>query len=205
MISKSAASGAKRRLHNGPSHPSPWVTRFAGLVPEGGRVLDVACGSGRHARLFIGRGHPVTMVDVDISRVADLATETRTETRTEIIEADIENGAPWPFAGREFAGIVVTNYLYRPLFPTLTASLAHGGVLIYETFAQGNERFGKPRNPDHLLRPGELLDAVRGTLQVVAYEFGTVREPRPAALGRLCAVKPANADAAPYPLDLSET
>jgi SAM-dependent methyltransferase len=196
----STGTRARDQARNGPRQPSPWVTRFAGLVPSGGPVLDVACGGGRHTRLFLDRGHPVTAVDADISRVADLADEARAE----IVEADLENGAPWPFTGRSFAGIVVTNYLYRPLFPVLMASLATGGVLIYETFALGNERFGKPRNPDHLLRPGELLDAVHGVLQVVAYEFGTVRRRR-AALGRLCAVKPADAEAPPYPLDPAES
>ncbi len=201
MTSETDPSGASDQARNGPRRPSAWVTRFAGLVPEGGPVLDVACGGGRHMRLFLDRGHPVTGVDIDISRLAGLGAEARAE----IIEADLENGGPWPFAGREFAGIVVTNYLYRPLFPALTASLAGGGVLIYETFAQGNERFGKPRNPKHLLRPGELLDAVRGSLQVIAYEFGTVLRPRQVALGRLCAVKPANNEASIYPLDPAET
>ncbi|CAA7617690.1 bifunctional 2-polyprenyl-6-hydroxyphenol methylase/3-demethylubiquinol 3-O-methyltransferase UbiG [Magnetospirillum sp. SS-4] len=143
---------------------SPWIRRFAPLVRQGGAVLDVACGGGRHSRLFLDRGHPVTAVDRDIAqaRLADGALR---------IEADLENGAPWPLAGRRFAGVVVTNYLWRPLFPHLLDSLEAGGALLYETFALGNESFGRPRNPDHLLGRGELLDLARG-LTVVAFEDG---------------------------------
>lgn len=198
MTTKTAASGHPSARCPGSSHgsspgsshgsspPSPWVERFAGLVRPGGPVLDVASGTGRHFRYFLERGHPVTGVDIDVSELADLAGETRAE----IVEADLEGGAPWPFAGRAFAGVIVTNYLYRPLFPRLIEALAEGGVLIYETFALGNERFGRPRNPDHLLRPGELLAAVEGRLAVVACEHGLVERPRQAAVGRLCAVKP---------------
>ncbi len=167
--------------------PSAWVERFAGLVPASGEVLDVACGAGRHLRYFLARGHRVAGVDADVSRLADL----RGRDGVEIVEADLEDGARWPFEGRAFAAIIVTNYLHRPLFPALVAGLAAGGVLIYETFAQGNQQYGKPRNPDHLLRPGELLQAVEGRLQVVAYEFGQVARPRPAVIGRLCALSPA--------------
>ncbi len=167
--------------------PSAWVERFAGLVPASGEVLDVACGAGRHLRYFLARGHRVAGVDADVSRLADL----RGRDGVEIVEADLEDGGRWPFEGRAFAAIIVTNYLHRPLFPALVAGLAAGGVLIYETFAQGNQQYGKPRNPDHLLRPGELLQAVEGRLQVVAYEFGQVARPRPAVIGRLCALSPA--------------
>ena len=163
--------------------PEPWVVRFAALVPVGGRVLDLACGSGRHARLLAARGHPVTALDRDLTGFKDggFAFET--------IESDIENG-PWPFENRHFAGIVVVNYLHRPLLPTISASLEPGGVLIYRTFAVGNERFGRPRNPDFLLKPNELLDAFAGTLTVVAYDCGEVALPRPAVIQRLCATKP---------------
>jgi hypothetical protein len=123
----------------------------------------------------------VTALDGDVSRVGDL------RDRAEIIEADLEDGRPYPLAGRTFAGIVVTNYLHRPIVPEIIAGLAAGGLLIYETFAIGNERFGKPSNPDFLLRPGELLDAVRGRLRVLAYEDLTVERPRPAALQRIAA------------------
>jgi SAM-dependent methyltransferase len=159
------------------SAPDPWVSRFAPLVAAGGAVLDLACGTGRHARLFHERGYPVTALDRDVSGVRDLAD-------VELIEADIESG-PWPLAGRAFAGIVVTNYLHRPLLPVLATSLAPGGVLIYRTFAVGNERFGRPRNPDFLLRPGELLEAF-GTFTVIAYEHGEV--PGPAVIQRICVV-----------------
>ncbi len=103
------------------------------------------------------------------------------------VRADLEGAEPWPFPGERFAGIVVANYLHRPLFPRLLESLAAGGVLIYETFMAGNERFGKPSNPAFLLRPGELLEACR-SLQVLAFEQGRAREPKPAMIQRLCAV-----------------
>ncbi len=168
----------------GPQAPSPWVLRFAGRVPEAGPVLDLACGMGRHTRLFLARGHPVTAIDRDLSGIADIAGTPGLET----LEADLEDGSPFPLAGRRFAGVVVTNYLYPPLFPVLVAALAPGGVLIYETFARGNENFGRPRNPDHLAQPGELLEAVRGYLRVLAYEDLIDQAPKPAARQRLCAV-----------------
>ncbi len=146
----------------------------------GGVVLDVAAGSGRHARWLAQMGFEVEAVDRDVSLFADPPRGVR------LVEADIEGG-PWPFEGRRFDGIVVTNYLFRALIPVLVASLDPGGVLVYETFARGNERFGKPSNPDFLLAPGELLEAVRGTLRVLGYEDLTVAEPRPAALQRLAA------------------
>ncbi|MDJ0946790.1 MAG: class I SAM-dependent methyltransferase [Kiloniellales bacterium] len=173
---------APARPH-GPSRPSAWVERFAPLVPAVGAVLDLACGGGRHSRLFLAAGHPVTAVDIAVSALADLAGKEGLE----IVEADLEDGGPFPLAGRSFAGVVVTNYLHRPLLPALVDAVAPGGVLIYETFARGNERFGKPRNPDHLLVPGELLAAVQGRLRVLAYEDLVVEEPRPAAVQRICA------------------
>jgi SAM-dependent methyltransferase len=159
--------------------PSAWIVRFAPLVPAGA-VLDVAAGTGRHARLFAGRGHAVVAVDRDIARLEPGPS-------IEVMAADLEAG-PWPFPGRRFAGVVVANYLHRPLFPHLVGAVAPGGALIYETFAKGNERFGKPSNPDFLLGPGELLDMVRGRLRVVAYEDVTVTEPRPACVQRIAAV-----------------
>lgn len=170
--------------HGSPSSPSDWVRRFAPLVPKGGGVLDIACGTGRHTRFFHALGHPVTAVDIDLSPMADL----RGRPGIELIEADLENG-PWPFAGRCFAALVIANYLWRPLFPRFVDALMPGGVLLYETFARGNERFGKPANPDHLLAPGELLELARGRLHVVAYEHGIVDAPRQAAVQRLAAVK----------------
>lgn len=168
--------------------PSPWVARFAPLVRAGGPVLDIACGGGRHLRLFHGRGHPVTGVDRDLRGLADLAGDPRAT----LVQADLETGAPFPVAG-PFAAVVVTNYLHRPLLPVLPGLLEPGGWLIYETFAVGNARFGRPSSPAFLLRSGELLDLARGRLQVVAYEHGEVASPKAAVVQRLAAV----ADPAP--------
>lgn len=169
--------------HSHSSEPSAWVRRFACLIAPGGSVLDLACGRGRHARLLAGMGFAVEAVDRSAEDLAALAGLTAVATR----QADLEGG-PWPYAGRAFDGIVVTNYLHRPLFPHLAATLAEGGVLIYETFMSGNERFGRPSNADFLLRPGELLEAFVG-LRVVAFEQGRVALPKPAVVQRLCAVK----------------
>ncbi len=178
-------SGADDRGTRQP--PSYWVRSFAGLVPAGGPVLDLACGGGRHARLFLALGHPVTVLDRDLSGLADIVGTAGLET----IQADLEAGGPWPLGARRFAGVVVANYLHRPLFPAIVAAVAPGGVLIYETFAVGNERFGPPRNPDHLLRPDELLAAVAGHLDVIAYENLEVSEPHPAAVQRIAAISAA--------------
>lgn len=158
---------------------SPWVIRFAPLVAAGGAVLDVAAGGGRHARYLAQRGHPVTALDRDTAALAQAPGVTA-------IQADLEDGSPWPLAGRKFAGVIVTNYLHRPLFPRLADSLLPGGVLICETFALGNEAFGRPRNPDFLLRPGELLQAFAG-LTVIAYEHGRIDSPHPKVVQRICA------------------
>jgi SAM-dependent methyltransferase len=160
--------------------PSPWIERWAAHVRPGGAVLDLAAGAGRHARLLARMGFEVEAVDRDIALFVD------PPPGVHLLEADLEKG-PWPYADRKFDGIVVANYLHRPLLPALAAALEAGGVLIYETFAKGNERFGKPSNPAFLLAPGELLDAVRGKLRVIAYEDLTVDEPRPAAVQRLAA------------------
>lgn len=162
---------------------SPWVARWAGLIPPGGRVLDVAAGEGRHARYLADLGCAVEAVDRDAEALAR-ARGPGITTR----EADLEGG-PWPYAGAAFDGIVVCNYLWRPLLPRIVEALAPGGVLIYETFAVGNERYGRPSNPDFLLRPGELLEAVRGRLTVVAFEQGFMPRPKPAVVQRICAVK----------------
>jgi len=164
---------------------SAWITRFGADVPAHGLVLDVACGGGRHTRWFAARGHPVVAVDRDVSGVADLARAANIE----IVEHDLEDGSPWPFAGQAFAAIVVTNYLHRPILADVVAGVADGGWLLYETFAVGNEPYGHPTNPDFLLRPGELLDAVRGELRVVAYEELVVDHPRPAAIQHVAATR----------------
>lgn len=156
--------------------PSSWVQRWAHLVVSGQAILDVACGAGRHAKLFADKGCTVTALDISAEALQKLAAHSP-NART--VQADIEN-APWPLmqegAPETFDAIVVTNYLHRPLMPLLLASLAGGGVLIYETFAVGNERFGKPSNPDFLLQSGELLSICAG-MQIVAYEEGFLTSP----------------------------
>lgn len=154
---------------HGTEAPSAWVQRWSHLVPAGGAVLDVACGHGRHLRWFADRGHSVTGLDRSPEAIGAVSGIGRA------VLADIENG-PWPLAEETFDAVVVTNYLWRPLLPTLMDSLADGGVLIYETFATGNETVGKPSRPDFLLRPGELLQACAG-LQVVAFEDGFLDRP----------------------------
>lgn len=183
---------------------SPWVARFAPLVPAGD-VLDLACGRGRHALLFAQRGHAVLAVDRDPVALDALAAaaaqrQLAITVRQHDLERDPASGqsrASWPFEAGRFAAIVVTNYLYRPLLPSMAASLMPGGVLLYETFAIGNERFGKPSNPDFLLRPGELLavaTAADPSLRVIAFEDGYRALPAPAMVQRLCARRPVVAD-----------
>lgn len=169
--------------------PSPWVVRWAALIRPGGTALDVACGHGRHARHLAALGCRVTAVDRDAAALGALAGLDRVR----VVHADLE-GAPWPFEAGTFDGVVVTNYLHRPLFDALAGSLAAGGVLIYETFMQGNERYGKPSNPDFLLRPYELADAWRGRLEVAAFEQGRVERPKPAVVQRICALRGPLAD-----------
>ncbi len=165
----------------GKSAPSRWVRAHAGLIPAGSKVLDVAAGGGRHTRFFNGLGYRVTALDRDVSGLQDLG-----GVGVDIHAADLEDGSPWPLGDRQYGGIIVTNYLHRPLLPSLAGALAPGGVLIYETFGAGNERFGKPSNPDFLLRPGELLDfASEHGLQVLAYECGEVSEPKRAIIQRM--------------------
>jgi SAM-dependent methyltransferase len=149
--------------------PSDWVQRWAGLIPAGGSVLDLACGSGRHLRWLAARGLRVTGVDRDADALASL------QGLAELVVADIENG-PWPLAGRQFDAVVVTNYLWRPLFPQILAALAPDGVLIYETFADGHQALGRPSRPDFLLQRGELL-RLCGALQVAAFEDGRLDDP----------------------------
>ena len=150
-----------------PPFPSGWIARFAHLAGANCAVLDVAAGSGRHCRLFLSRGCRVTAIDKDVTRLADLDASANIE----VLQADLEEEL-WPVPGRLFDLVVVANYLHRPLFPHLQKSLAPGGALIYETFAIGNERYGRPRNPNFLLQPGELLEVFGTTLQVVAYQHG---------------------------------
>ena len=171
--------------------PSGWIVRFASLIPPG-EVLDLACGSGRHSRLLAGGGRKVLAVDRDADALARISGPD-IQTFQYDLEQDTGQALRWPFGVNRFAGIVVTNYLYRPLFEALFASLASGGVLLYETFALGNARFGKPSNPDFLLRPGELLATVNacsaGALRIIAFEDGYIERPRPAMVQRICVIK----------------
>lgn len=169
---------------------SPWVQRWSTLVPRGASVLDLACGSGRHVRWFAARGARVTALDRDAQALAALE-----GIAAEIVAADIEGG-PWPLAGRRFDAVVVTNYLWRALLPTIVASVAEGGALVYETFARGNETVGKPSNPDFLLTPGELLRAAAG-LRIVAYEDGFLAGPPERFVQRVAAVREAAPSAGP--------
>lgn len=177
---------------HGSGPPSDWIVRWAGLVPAGASVLDLACGSGRHLRWFAARGCRVTGVDRDREALQSLAG------LGELIEADIENG-PWPLAGRRFDAVIVTNYLWRALMPTIVESVAERGVLLYETFSTAHATIGKPSNPNFLLQPGELLRHAQG-LRVVAFEDGFADAPA-RFVQRLAAVREiAGESPARYPL-----
>ncbi|MGH2722557.1 MAG: class I SAM-dependent methyltransferase [Actinomycetota bacterium] len=170
----------------GPLEPSAWVRRFAPLVPPGGTVLDLACGRGRHTRLFLGLGHPVVAVDADTGGVADLVGSAGLE----VVQAELEAGGPFPPGRRQFAGVVVANYLHRPILGDIVGAVTPGGVLLYETFGRDHPVIGgRPRNPDFLLEPGELLEAVRGRLRVVAYEDVVLGTPPDAAVQRIAALR----------------
>jgi SAM-dependent methyltransferase len=161
--------------------PSPWVKRLVPLIRPGGLVVDLAAGTGCQVRLLLDCGFAVRAVDNDTSALLPFAGPS-----CKIIEIDLESRADWPLGG-VYDGIVVTNYLHRPLLPAIGQALAPGGVVIYETFAVGNERFGRPQNPDLLLRPGELLSAF-AALTIVAFEQGQVIQPRRAVIQRIAAV-----------------
>lgn len=175
---------------HGTEAPSPWVTRWAHLLPAQARVLDLACGAGRHTRWLAARGHRLTAVDRDAQALAGLDAVAR------VVCADIENG-PWPLAGDTFDAVVVTHYLWRPLWPQILNSLAPGAVLLYETFAHGNASVGKPSRPDFLLQPGELLRLCQG-LRVVAFEDGFCEDPA-RYVQRIAAVRETPATAGTVP------
>ena len=182
---------------HGSDPPSAWIKRWSHLVAPGGGVLDVACGYGRHARWFYELNHPLVLVDRSQAAMDSIASVIPANA-CEAVVTDIENG-PWPFAGRQFASVVVTNYLWRPLFPTLLDSLQPGGVLMYETFTQGHETVGKPSRADFLLHPGELLEVCQA-LRVVAFEEGFQQAAdgsAPRFIQRIAAVRATAADAAP--------
>lgn len=168
----------------GSTIPSSWVVDHASLIPANGQVLDLACGKGRHTRYLLDLGCRVTAVDIDLSSLTGL----RGEPGLTLMQADLE-GNPWPFGGQTFGGIVVTSYLHRPLLPAIVAAVAPDGVLIYETFARGNENYGRPANPDFLLKPGELLDAAAGELTVIGYGHGYSDQPKPGIRQRIAAIR----------------
>ncbi len=163
--------------HDTVAIPAAWVATWSELIPKG-RVLDLACGSGRHSQYLLAQGFQVTAVDREPQVIESVR----------FLQANLEDGSPWPLPGERFQGIVVTNYLHRPLFPLLKDALAPGGVLLYETFMLGNERYGRPSNPAFLLRPGELWEAFAG-LHCIAFEQGFAPQPKPAMIQRLCAVR----------------
>lgn len=160
--------------------PSEWVVRWAEAIAPGGRVLDFACGAGRHARWLAARGFQVMAVDIDLARFAPVPASVTS------LQADLESGA-WPFHGQRFDAVVVTNYLHRDRFALLLECVSPGGLLIYETFAVGNERLGRPTNPDFLLQPGELRGRVGVEFEVLGFAEGEVTLPKPAVTQRICA------------------
>lgn len=164
--------------------PSPWVVKHASLITTGGRVLDLACGSGRHAIWLARQGFQVEAVDRDAAALAAMAGFSHIHALIADLEAD-----PWPYPDQGFDGIVVSRYLHRPLLPQLAAALTPGGVLIYETFMIGNERHGKPNNPDFLLQPDELITTYAPLLKIVAFEQGEQLVPKPAVMQRICAIR----------------
>ncbi|MEG3618183.1 class I SAM-dependent methyltransferase [Magnetovibrio sp. PR-2] len=172
-------------MHLKVSEPSPWVIRWALLADHHGSILDLAAGNGRHGRLMLGLGCHVTFLDRDTVALRDL----KEHPKAKVVEADLEDAIPWPLEGETFDAIIVVNYLHRPLFDKIIAALNPGGILIYETFALGNEDYARPRNPDHLLKSGELLELVQGKLQVVGYEHGLIKSTDiPGVKQRLCAI-----------------
>ena len=189
--------------------PSDWVQRFAPLVRAHGPVLDIACGGGRHTKLFLELGHPVVGIDKDLEHVCDLGAKPDVE----LINFELENGNTLPVHKQKFSAIILIYYIYRPLFTELMELLEPGGLFICESFAHGDEVYHSPLNPDHLLANGELLDIVQNRLQVVAYEHGLVaspfpNRPFPGILQRICATndrtikKDGAGTAPPHPIDL---
>lgn len=164
--------------------PDPWIKRYIDLVPDGGRILDLAAGAGRHSRLALALGHPVVAVDRDIGRL-----DTPDTGGANIRKHDLEAGT-WPLGDERFEGIIVCNYLWRSIFPHVIAALAPGGILLWTTFALGNERFGRPRNPDFLLHRNELVDVFSADLEVIAYEDREILGPQPAVRQSICARRP---------------
>lgn len=173
----------QNRMGNKGGQPSGWIQRFAPAIPDAGEILDLACGGGRHGRLFLAAGRATVFVDRNLEDVADL----RPHPLAELVQADLEDGSPWPLGARRFAGVVVTNYLWRPLFPHLIAATQPGGLLLYETFLVGQERFGRPTNTEFMLRPNELFDVLKADFDILAFEQGEDPEPKPGMRQRIAA------------------
>jgi SAM-dependent methyltransferase len=163
--------------------PSRWVIRFSHLVRAGGSVLDVAAGHGRHCQWFLDGEHSVVAIDRDLTSLRWLE-----HPRLQKHEADLEGAEGWPLGDQTFDAVIVTNYLWRSIFDDIVHAVQHDGVLIYETFAEGNERYGRPRRPEFLLQPGELLARVASRLEVVAYEHGYSEQPSARVVQRICAI-----------------
>ena len=168
-----------------PTPPSEWVKKHIKIIRKNGIVLDLACGAGRHTRLLLETGRRVFALDCDINKLIDL----RDNDSVTIIKHDLETANSWPFSPQTFDGIVVTNYLHRPLYSYIIDSLAVNGVLIYQTFAVGNEKYGRPQNPDFLLKENELLEVFGKRLEVVHYSHGYIHNPSPAVMQNICCVK----------------
>lgn len=186
--SKNDASDVSTR-HTDLTAPSAWIERWHHGFGAGSTILDIACGDGRHGRLFLENGATVTFVDIDVSGLADLANDDRAE----ILQANLET-QPWPLNNRRFDVVVVTNYLHRPLFPDIVTAVAAAGWLFYETFAVGNERYGRPTNPDYLLKHDELKHSVENELNIVGYAHSLRILPRRAVMQHIAAQRPAQSD-----------
>jgi len=162
--------------------PSSWVIKYANYVPKNSKVLDLACGMGRHTQLFMGRGCHVTAVDIDTQGLQEFANSPNCQ----IVEMDIEQSEDW-LLSQDFNCIVVTNYLHRPIMKHLANALAPEGILIYQTFMSGNEKFGKPSNPDFLLKKDELMETFEDELEVIAFSQGLTS--KPSMMQQICARK----------------
>ena len=177
-------SEAPKRIENRTPMVSNWVRKYISLIPSKKLVLDLACGSGRNTRFLLDQGYTVVALDKDISQLADISGELNLRK----YKFDLETSAKFPFNKQEFSGIIVTNYLHRPLFGDLINALSHGGVLIYQTFMSGHEAYGRPSNPNFLLKINELNDVFANKLDVVAFEQGYEENPKPAVIQKICAV-----------------
>ena len=164
--------------------PNKWVECYSSLIPSGGSVLDLACGSGRHTGMLLNKGYQVTAVDIDTT----LIKQNFSNKNLNIVKCDLESLSFWPFEKNSFLGIIVVNYLHRPLFSKIIESLREEGVLVYQTFADGHSRYGKPKNPDYLLKRGELK-TVFDSMKIISYQHGYLSYPSQSIIQRICCVK----------------